>query len=223
MLGALSTLGLGFILGIQHAFDVDHIAAVSSLASKTKSLKKSSLLGAFWGLGHTTTLLISGILVLLLKITIPEKITLSFEFIVGAVLVLLGVSVVRDAFINKVHAHRHAHDGMEHVHFHSHKDDKEHHHLHRPFFLGLLHGLAGSSALMLLVLATIDSALLGIAYILLFGIGSIFGMLLAGSLVSRLFLFISKIENGYKVLKAALGSISMIIGFNIMVHTGALL
>lgn len=86
----ITLFGLGFILGLKHALDADHIVAVSTIVSQTKSLKKSSLLGAIWGMGHTTTLFLVGLAILGFKLTLPYKLALSFEFLVGIILVILG-------------------------------------------------------------------------------------------------------------------------------------
>ena len=214
-------LGFGFLLGIRHAFDADHIAAVSTIASKQKSVKKSSLIGMFWGFGHTISLLLAGFIILLLKITIPEKLALSFEFIVGIMLVFLGVDVLIKIHRNKIHYHRHRHGKEEHLHFHSHKSTKHHQHEHltyyKSIFIGLLHGLAGSAALTLLVLTTINSIWAGLFYILIFGIGSIVGMMLISSIISLPFTLIpNKLERTSNMLSISTGLISAIIGLTIV-------
>src|SRR3989338_8952425 len=99
----LTSLGLGFILGLKHALDADHVVAVSTITSQTNSLRKASVLGVAWGIGHTITLLLSGLLILLLKLTIPEKLALSFEFIVGIVLAFLGTDVILKAIRERQH------------------------------------------------------------------------------------------------------------------------
>lgn len=217
----LSLLGLGFLLGIRHAFDADHIAAVSNILIKQHSIKKSSLIGMFWGFGHTISLLAAGLIILLLKITIPEKLALSMESIVGVLLVFLGVNTLITISKNKIHIHRHEHGGNEHIHFHSHKHIKQHQHGHRTFcrslFIGVVHGLAGSAALTLLVLTNINSALVGLVYILLFGIGSIIGMMLISSIISLPFILIStKLEKTQKMLGISAGLISAFIGLSMI-------
>lgn len=219
----LTTMGLGFILGLKHSLDADHVAAVSSLVSKNKSIRKSSLLGAIWGVGHTTTLFIAGIIILLFKITIPDMIALSLEFLVGMILVALGVSVLRDVIKKKIHSHKHKHGKIIHTHFHSHKDYKSHFHKHanKTFIIGLIHGLAGSAALMLLVLATISSVVQGVIYILIFGIGSILGMTIISSIISLPFVFTAKkFNNMNKAVKVIAGIISIGLGISIMVEIG---
>ena len=217
----------GFLLGIRHAFDADHVAAISSFAAKNKSIKKSSLLGMFWGFGHATALLLIGLIILSLKITIPENISLLLELIVGVMLVILGVNTILTANKNKIHFHKHSHGQERHIHFHSHKATKNHAHEHLPFyqsvFVGLVHGLAGSAALTLLVLAAVKSFWIGLIYILIFGIGSIAGMMAVSSIISLPFTLIpNKFEKIQKILRMGTGLTSAIIGFVMMYEIGFL-
>src|SRR2546421_2600836 len=163
----LTMLGLGLVLGLRHALEPDHVAAVSTIVSESKSLRRSSLIGTFWGLGHTVALLLVGIFVIALKFQISPRLALWMEFIVALMLILLGSRALLKSLRDyKVHVHRHTHDGTEHIHVHLHRPG-EHRHGHRhlikvgarPFFIGLVHGMAGSGALTILVLATIPSAL----------------------------------------------------------------
>jgi len=220
MIEILPVLGLGFILGLEHALDADHVAAVTALVSKHKNMKRASLLGVFWGLGHTTTLFIAGILILMLKITIPERIALSFEFIVGIMIVILGTSVLIDLFIRKKHAHIHSHDGIAHTHPHLHNHSKSHSHYHKPFIVGLIHGLAGSAALMLLVLSTVESMMLGLAYILIFSFGSIIGMAIVSSAISIPFV-ISKSTLINKRIRYIASVLSILFGLYIIFNIGS--
>jgi len=191
-----AAFGLGLILGIQHALDPDHLIAVSTIVSEHKSFKWASLIGAFWGLGHTTTLFVVGLLVIGLRITISPQVAAVLEFLVAIMLVLLGLNVLWRAFgVERIHLHTHAHNPETHTHFHVHESSPEEHtHPHpfksmrRPFVVGLVHGLAGSAALMLLVLTAIPSALAGLAYILIFGIGSVGGMLLLSGMIGLPFI-----------------------------------
>ncbi|MEK6982997.1 MAG: urease accessory protein UreH [Nanoarchaeota archaeon] len=220
----LTLLGFGLISGIKHAFDADHIAAISTLVSNHKSIKKSTLLGMFWGFGHTISLLVVGLIVLLLKIPVPRKISLSFEFIVGLMLVVLGLNVLATMNRNKMHLHKHKHAEIEHIHFHSHKSAKHHSHEHLPLnkslFIGIMHGLTGSAALTLLVLSSINSIWLGLIYVLIFGIGSIIGMVLISSVVLLpLTLITNKLGEIQKLLRLGIGSVSTIIGLGIMYNT----
>ncbi|MBI2658529.1 sulfite exporter TauE/SafE family protein [Candidatus Woesearchaeota archaeon] len=220
-MAVLGLLGLGFLLGIRHAFDADHVAAVSAVAADS-SIKKSSLLGMFWGFGHAISLLIAGLAVLLLKITIPQKLALSFEFIVGIMLIALGINVLVTISKNRIHIHKHKHGNEAHIHFHSHKLIKRHQHTHlpikKPLFIGMVHGLAGSAALTLVVLAAINSVFIGLIYILLFGAGSIIGMMLASSIISLPFKLVpNKLQKIHKLLQLSAGLVSIIIGLTILI------
>jgi len=186
-LSIVSLLALGFVLGLKHAVDADHLAAVSTMASERRSLFGSSLIGALWGLGHTISLMLAGLLVIVLHFEITDKMKQSLEFGVGLMLVVLGVNALRKlARGGHVHVHVHEHGGHAHAHPHIHdRKAKEEPHTHhglnlgaRPLLVGLVHGLAGSAALMLLVLTTISSPLVGLIYIAVFGIGSIGGMMI---------------------------------------------
>ncbi len=188
-----AALGLGFLLGMRHVLDPDHLAAVSTIVSEQGTVGRSSLVGTFWGLGHTISLLAVGVVVIALKITIPDQFVLWMELAVAVMLVLLGIRALFQAVGGwTVHVHMHTHDGRKHIHLHMHRPEEQHVHGHRhpfgfgarPFIVGIIHGLAGSAALMILVLATIPSTLGGLAYIIFFGLGSIGGMLVLSSLLS---------------------------------------
>jgi sulfite exporter TauE/SafE len=192
-IGTAALGGLGFTLGLRHALDPDHIAAVSTLVSESRSVWRSTLVGTSWGLGHTAALLAAGIAVIGLKVTIPESVAHSMEKGVAIMLVLLGARAVQTALRGwTIHRHAHSHVRGAHAHFHVHPPgaDNVHQHKHvlafgaRPFLVGMVHGLAGSAGLMLLVLSTITSVLAGFAYIIVFGLGSTAGMLLMSGLIS---------------------------------------
>ncbi len=193
----IGLLGLGLILGLRHALDPDHIAAVSTIVSESRSVRRSSLIGTCWGLGHTMSLLVAGVLVIALKIQISDRLALWMEFAVALMLILLGLKAVLKPLRGwRIHVHQHAHGGSSHSHVHLHRPSEEHAHPHRhlirsgarPFLVGLVHGMAGSAALMILVLATIPSALAGLIYIAVFGLGSVGGMLIMSSLISLPFI-----------------------------------
>lgn len=218
---ALAVLGLGLLLGLEHAFEPDHVIAVTSLISKQKNLKKASILGLTWGLGHTTTLFIVGLIIILLKITIPETIALSLEFIVGILIIILGIYIIKGIIFEKKHIHTHRHDGSTHIHIHSHKESKTHEHIHKSYVVGLVHGLAGSASLMLLVLTTIESTILGLLYILIFGIGSIIGMAIVGGIISLPFIITSKKFTTLNIgIRYATGIISIGFGAYLMIKIG---
>jgi ABC-type nickel/cobalt efflux system permease component RcnA len=181
MTSPLAVLGLGFVLGLRHALDVDHLAAVSTIVSERRGLWRSSLVGALWGLGHTASLLAVAVAVIALHAEIPPLVGQMFELGVAAMLVGLGLNLLRTvARGGHVHLHRHDHGGRPHVHPHVHDAaTRDHDHgptNRRPFFVGLVHGLAGSAGLMLAVVATIPSPMLAVVYVAIFGVGSIGGM-----------------------------------------------
>ncbi|MBS1792037.1 MAG: sulfite exporter TauE/SafE family protein [Acidobacteria bacterium] len=191
-LSAMAILGLGLVIGLRHALDTDHLAAVSTIVSERKNLFSSLLIGGLWGVGHTVSLLIAGIAVIFLNLKI-EKYEKPLEFCVALMLIGLGLNVlVKLARGGKLHFHEHQHGGHHHVHPHIHdgKPEPEPHTHHgfnlsfRPMIIGMVHGLAGSAALMLVVLATIKSTPLAFAYIIIFGIGSIGGMMIMSLVLS---------------------------------------
>jgi ABC-type nickel/cobalt efflux system permease component RcnA len=183
---------LGFLIGMRHALEADHVAAVASLASKTISVGSAVKQGAAWGLGHTITLFLFSTIVIMTDSIVPEKFANGLEFIVGIMLIFLGGDVIRRLIRDKIHFHSHQHDN-EVTHFHAHKhannrtnnqthSDSAHRHEHasgfpiRALYVGLMHGMAGSAALIILTLQSVDSVATGLFYILMFGIGSIVGM-----------------------------------------------
>lgn len=186
----LTILSLGFVLGIRHALDADHLAALSTVLAERPTVQASTSIGFFWGLGHTIMLLCVGTLLLALNLTIPEVMANVFEFAVGVMLVLLGLSLARRIYREQWHLHAHEHGGRPHVHLHSHHVQSDHRHGHwyqgslRPLLIGMAHGLAGSAALMLVVLSTVTGVGQGIGYIVVFGIGSILGMVGVGAVLS---------------------------------------
>lgn len=216
----ITLLGLGFVLGLKHALDADHVVAVSTIISQTKSLKKSSIFGAIWGMGHTTTLFLAGSAILIFKLAIPDKLALYFEFLVGIVLVILGMDVLRKVIRDKVHLHKHKHSTMIHTHLHTHKEPFSHNHTHKSFIVGMIHGLAGSAALMLLVLTTVKSVFQGLLFILIFGIGSVLGMLIVSTIIGLPFILTEKFSEMHNSLKILTGTISIVLGSIIMYEIG---
>jgi high-affinity nickel-transport protein len=214
----LALLGLGFALGLRHALDVDHLAAVSTLVSTRRSLWGASMVGAVWGFGHTAALLIASIGVIALHTHIPPEVARGLELCVALMLVGLGANLLRTLWRGgHLHLHPHTHDGHAHVHPHVHEPGTEHRHQHarvggRPFLVGLVHGLAGSAGLMLVVLATIPSPALAFGYVAVFGAGSIGGMMAMSSLLGvPLALATERFERVERLLKtgAALASIAV--------------
>ena len=186
----IALLGLGFLLGLKHAVEADHLAAVSTIVADGKNILGSAIVGGFWGVGHTITLLLIGALVIFFKFTISGTLETKLEAVVGVMLVILGVNTLRKLRKKeKIHVHTHEHEGHKHTHIHTHEDEKKEttHHFSklspRSMIIGMVHGIAGSAALMLLIVPTIDTAGLAMLYILVFGIGSIGGMILMSLLI----------------------------------------
>jgi sulfite exporter TauE/SafE len=191
-----SILAIGFALGLQHATEADHLAAVSTIVSEKKNLLTASIVGGLWGIGHTISLFAVGMLVIFLKLQISHEVEAKLEACVGAMLIILGLNALRKLFTaSKIHVHSHKHDGREHIHIHTHHNEQaavSHHRLtFRSIAVGMVHGLAGSAALMLLVVPIIESNAVAMLYILIFGIGSIGGMVVMSFLIGLPFHFTS--------------------------------
>jgi hypothetical protein len=180
-------LGLGFLLGMQHALEADHIAAVSSIAARRTEVGDIVKHGLTWGLGHTLTLFAFAGAAILLGRAIPEHLAQPIETAVGIMLVGLGAHVLWRLWRDRVHFHSHGHgDGTIHIHAHSHASENVpharavHEHGHgfrwRTLLVGLMHGMAGSAALLLLTVSQASSPAVGLGYVALFGIGSMIGM-----------------------------------------------
>ncbi|HET9845019.1 MAG TPA: sulfite exporter TauE/SafE family protein [Nitrospira sp.] len=186
----ITVLGLGFVLGLRHALDSDHLAAVSTVLAERPSWRASGLVGLSWGLGHTVMLLFVGAIVLFLRVPIPQPVADAAECAVGLMLVTLGGLLGMKLLRERWHLHQHDHHGKRHVHLHSHAQSGDHRHAHwwresvRPLCIGMAHGLAGSAALLLFVVASAGSVVEGLIYIAVFGCGSIAGMMLIGLLLS---------------------------------------
>lgn len=211
----LATLLTGFVIGLRHALDADHLAAVSAIVSDRKSLWSSSLVGGLWGIGHTLSLIIVGILVIVLKVSISETAETYLEAAVGLMLVILGLNVLRKVFVaDQIHTHQHEHNARSHSHIHSHdKSDSllTHHALNpRSVLVGMVHGLAGSAGLMLIVLPTIASPALALLFILIFGLGSIGGMIVMSFLMGLPLHFTAgRFEFFNRTLRVAAGLFSL--------------
>jgi len=186
----LPILGVGFLLGLRHALDADHLAAVSTVLAERPSLGASSAVGFWWGVGHTLTLMMVGTVVLAWGLRIPERFETLAESGVGILLVVLGGSLAIKLYRERWHLHSHQHDGEKHLHLHSHHRQDDHRHRHwmaatvRPLCIGMAHGLAGSAAVMLMIASTTERLAEGLASIAVFGIGSIVGMMTIGFTLS---------------------------------------
>jgi ABC-type nickel/cobalt efflux system permease component RcnA len=223
-------LALGFVLGLKHAIEADHIAAVSTIASEQASIVRSTFVGAFWGIGHTISLLVAGAAIVFLHIEISKLLSLVLEFAVGIMLIALGANALRKIFRGgHLHMHVHQHGGRLHAHPHVHEsrqhDNLANHHGHklhrRPLIVGMIHGLAGSGALILLVLATIRQPLLALGYVLVFGLGSTGGMMLMSALVGLpTILTAERFARANMLLRVAAASFSVVLGCAITYELG---
>ncbi|OQW59216.1 MAG: urease accessory protein [Proteobacteria bacterium SG_bin9] len=179
-------LGLGFLVGMQHALEADHIAAVSSIAARRRHIGNIVKHGLTWGLGHTLTLFIFAGIAILLGRAIPESVATPMEAAVGVMLVGLGAHVLWRLWRDRVHFHAHSHGGVTHLHAHSHtgseashrRDAHDHEHglRWRTLLVGVMHGMAGSAALVVLAASQVANPATGLLYVLLFGVGSMLGM-----------------------------------------------
>lgn len=194
MFSLLSLVLLGFLLGMRHATDPDHVVAVTTIVSRERSLRAAAPIGAFWGLGHTLTILVVGGAIILFKIAIPVRLGLGMELAVALMLVLLGVWSLGRRGRSHDHAHvKAAPQGR------SRKWQWA-----RSLIVGLVHGLAGSAAVALLVLGTIHEPRWGVAYLLVFGLGTIAGMfVITSALALPLAYTAGKFDRFHRTLGAA--------------------
>ena len=234
--GGLALLGFGLIFGLKHATEVDHVVAVGNIVSQNRNLWRSALVGALWGAGHTASLLVTGGIVLSLRVAIPETVTSWLEFGVALMILGLGASALWRALRKgrEVHLHKHSHDGVAHVHVHFHEATTRHVHSQparhnhavssigiKPVLVGTMHGLAGSGAITLLVLTQIESIWLGLLYLGIFGLGSIVGMLLMSGLIGLPFALTSRNISGlHHRLQAAVAGLSIAFGLWYAYQTG---
>ncbi len=206
-------LSAAFVLGVEHAFEPDHVVAVSTIVTQNRGLVKSVLTGSLWGLGHTLALLTAGILVILLRLQFPVGISTTFEIFVGLMLVVLGFWAILNVKRKKLHIHVHSHIGKTHAHLHSHKESASHEHPHLPFSVGVIHGLAGSGALVVLVMSTMADITQGLFFIAAFGGGSILAMSIISSALSLPLAFGGKLSALFGVIySAGAGLLSIALG-----------
>jgi ABC-type nickel/cobalt efflux system permease component RcnA len=226
----LALLGLGFLLGVRHALDLDHLAAVSTIVGERRGLRGSSLVGALWGLGHTAALLVVAALVVAFRTEIPPAVAHGLELAVALMLIGLGVNLLRTLWMGgRIHVHVHDHDGRRHAHPHVHGAAEAHegagHHApwrrRRPFLVGLVHGLAGSVGLMLAVLATISTPALALAYVVAFGCGSIGGMAAMSALMGLpLAVAAERFSRAEVALRACAAVASVVVGLGVAWRVG---
>lgn len=230
----LTILGVGLVFGLKHATEVDHVIAVSTIVSQHRNVWRSTLVGAMWGAGHTASLLITGAIVLSLRVAIPEQVSKWFEFSVALMIIGLGAIALWRSLLkrNHLHVHEHSHDGVSHIHVHFHESDTRHHekrpHSHavsavglKPVLIGIVHGLAGSAALTLIVLTQIESAWVGFFYLAMFGVGSIVGMILMSGLIGLPFaLTATNVGRAHHRLQTTAAGLSIAFGLWYAYKTG---
>lgn len=232
-------LGLGFLLGMQHALEADHIAAVSSIAARRAHVSDIVKHGLTWGLGHTLTLFVFAGAAILLGQAIPEWLSRPIEAAVGLMLIGLGAHVLWRLWRDRVHFHKHSHvDGAVHVRAHSHANDVvprshavsharvPHDHAHgfrwRTLLVGLMHGMAGSAALLVLTVSQAASPAAGLAYVALFGVGSMIGMGALSTVIAvPLAISARWLTWANSTLQAAVGAITIAIGVITIVNTAS--
>jgi hypothetical protein len=201
-MSTLAVLLFGFLLGIKHASETDHVAAVATLVSRAMTLAQTLRQGVLWGIGHTLTLTLIGVIVLLLGRSLPARLSSTLELAVGVMLVLLGLDVLRRMRSRlPVRAQPHSHL--------------------RPLAVGMMHGMAGSAALIVLALGSVPSWRLGLLYIAVFGFGSIVGMaLLSVVMAMPLQLTARLVQPWHKALTALVGVCSCGLGAVVIYRIG---
>ncbi len=212
---AIMILLTGFALGLGHSLDPDHVIAVSTLICNNPNLRKSIASATVWGTGHSIVLFIVGLLVLILRVMIPEGAVTIFELAGGVLLVILGILVIKPIVAGRVHTYRHHARGSMNSHQQAHVTDikEESTHLHRSAIAGVLQGLGGSAALMIVTLMTVSSVELGLVFVLIFGAGVILGMISVACLVSSLLAYTaSRLEKVHEGIMAVTGSAAIVFG-----------
>lgn len=221
-----SMLAFGFLLGLRHALEADHVAAVAALSTRSSSKLAMLRLAATWGAGHMLTLLVLGSAAVLASVRLPAGTEAFAERAVGVVLVLLGLDVLRRVALRRVHLHVHEHDGNVphlHLHVHEHQQLHAHDHLHagdnlgRALAMGTLHGLGGSGALLLLLPLSSSSPLGTLGCLALCGAGSVAGMMLFSA---ALFVPLREASRNARLmagLESALGVMTVFVGGSILV------
>ena len=246
----LPILFFGFFLGMRHATDSDHVVAVTTIVSRQRSIGSAAWTGIFWGIGHSLTLLVIGGAIILFGIVVPERLGMSLEFCVALMLILLGalnlnatfraVENVRADHDHGVHQHTHRHGDYIHSHVHSHEPTAHGHAEEavppakldrwfgssrfywalRPILIGTVHGLAGSAAVALLVLPIIRDPVWAMAYLFIFGLGVIAGMMLITAAIAVPVSYSTRFQFLHRHLGTAAGVLSLGFGLFLVYQIG---
>lgn len=253
MISLFAIVALGFVLGMRHATDPDHVIAVSTIVTREHDVRRSALIGAVWGVGHTLTILAVGGSIILFRITLPPRVGLGMELAVAAMLIFLGlknlgglvrwsadrtaeVRMISDGESSRYHAHG------DYVHLHPHPHAHRHPHdpqrnpvatmdkwfkrsnlyqMARPLLIGIVHGLAGSAAIALLILGTISNLRWALAYLAVFGLGTVLGMMLITLTIGSTFVYGQKrFARIGQHLSVAAGLVSLLFGLFIAYQIG---
>ena len=216
MFATLGGLLLGLLIGLRHAFEPDHLAAVSTLVVEIRDPRRGVMLGALWGIGHTVALVAIGGALVVTGAVLPDPIAAAFEFLVAVMLVGLGVRginrALRSGGSGPVHVHAHG------EHFHHHAGPPEHIHARgktlalQPLVVGIIHGMAGSGAMTAMVFAELPTTATRFAYIALFGAGSIVGMALVSGIASASLGRLRVTGRWRRDFGVAIGSLSILVG-----------
>ena len=212
----LTGSAFGSLLGMRHALEPDHLTAVSTLVTGERNSYRAAMLGAFWGIGHTLSLVVVGAVLIVLRAEMPARVADLFELFVAIMLVGLGIRAivlaVRQGPLGPTHTHQHGHV------LHRHAGTTPHVHVgrwtlaRRPLLVGAVHGLAGSGALTALVLATLTSTTARITYMALFGFGSTVGMAILSGLLGWPLAKIGANRTMMRALSVTVGCLSIGLG-----------
>jgi high-affinity nickel-transport protein len=213
MIAILSSMTLGVLLGMRHAGDADHVLAVSTIVARHRTLRGGLAVGAVWGLGHTLTILVVGGAMIVFRVAVPPALGLTMEMTVAVMLVALGVSSLRGARPERPESV--ACTRVEPP------DAIALSRLLRPLVVGLAHGLAGSAAVVLLVLGSIDDPRWALAYLALFGVGTVVGMMLITAAIAAPMAYAARRSGGVdRHLRVATGVLSVAVGLVLVSRLG---
>ena len=226
MAGLLTFIAIGFLLGMRHATDADHVVAVSTIVTREHDIRRSAWIGVAWGIGHTLTILAVGGAIILFRITVAPRVGVGMELAVALMLIVLGLKNVGGTLAdgpghpkpNSGHTHEHSHDVPALDHWFERFASYQ---LVRPLIVGIVHGLAGSAAIALLVLSTISNVTWSVAYLAVFGVGTILGMMLITLTIGSTFAYGQRrFSSVARHFRLAAGLVSLAFGVFIAYQVG---